>query len=153
MARNAHSHQCAASDHIRNNSGISKPCCNQGIGASRSEEGDRKKMNMEELQEQLAAAEARATELEDKLEFYTYRNNCRWERLWHFAHEELPEDLRNRYFHIVANGTADTSEHPRIAQEYNMLKHRAGQAEARAQSAEVQLATLRPKLADCEEAL
>src|SRR5262247_304395 len=110
-------------------------------------------MNMEELQEQLAAAEARATELEDKLEFYTYRNNCRWERLWHFAHEELPEDLRNRYFHIVANGTADTSEHPRIAQEYNMLKHRAGQAEARAQSAEVQLATLRPKLADCEEAL
>lgn len=51
-------------------------------------------------------------------------------RLWVWAHEELSEPLKTRYFNIVANGTADVMEQPTYAQQFNAMKYRAEASEA-----------------------
>lgn len=61
----------------------------------------------------------------DKHDFMMDRRAQREVRLWHWAHEELNEEQKNRYFNIVANGTADVYEVPTYAQQYNSLKHEA----------------------------
>jgi hypothetical protein len=52
------------------------------------------------------------------------------ERLWHWAHEELNDQQRERFFSIVANGTAAVNEPPSYAQQFNMMKWRMKRAEA-----------------------
>lgn len=64
------------------------------------------------------------------LEFTRYWYITRHERLWQWAHAELNEQQRERYFSIVANGIADMNEPPTYAQQYNMMKHRMERAEA-----------------------
>lgn len=68
--------------------------------------------------------------LHGRLELTRYWYSTRHERLWHWAHEELTDQQRNRYFSIVANGTADMTEPPTYAQQFNMMKHRMERAEA-----------------------
>ena len=70
--------------------------------------------------------------LHDLQETHTYfleRSAQRSQRLWQWAHEELSEPLKTRYFNIVANGTADWLEQPEYAQQYNALKYRTEKAE------------------------
>lgn len=70
--------------------------------------------------------------LDDLKETHTYfleRSAQRSQRLWKWAHEELSEPLKTRYFNIVANGTADWLEQPEYAQQYNALKYRTERAE------------------------
>lgn len=69
----------------------------------------------------------------------------RHERLWHWAHEELSEEQKRRYFNIVANGTAEHSEPPTFAQQLCRTKHRY-------ECAEKEVAALRTKLAMSEDA-
>ncbi|WP_336217332.1 hypothetical protein [Pseudomonas aeruginosa] len=69
----------------------------------------------------------------------------RHERLWHWAHAELNEEQKRRYFNIVANGTAEHSEPPTFAQQLCRMKHRA-------EVAEKEVAALRAKLAMAEDA-
>lgn len=63
------------------------------------------------------AAEAQALREEIKkaqnaLAFTEQWYGVRHERLWHWAHAELNEEQKRRYFNIVANGTAEHSEPP-----------------------------------------
>jgi len=74
-------------------------------------------------------AESVIERLQARIEHSNYFNGVRFARLWHWAHEELSEDLKRRFFSIVANGTADPNEHPNYAQQFNMMKHRAELAE------------------------
>mgnify|MGYP000898457087 CR=1 FL=1 len=67
--------------------------------------------------------------LQARIEHSDYFHGVRFARLWHWAHEELDEAQKKRYFSIVANGTADQMESPNYAQQMNMLRHRAEQAE------------------------
>lgn len=67
---------------------------------------------------------------EERLEHCQYFHGVREKRLWHWAHEELNENQKTRYFNIVANGTASVHESPTYAQQFNTLKHRAETAEA-----------------------
>jgi hypothetical protein len=59
-----------------------------------------------------------------------YWYGVRHKRLWHWAHDELAPDLRDRYFSILANGTADVHEEPTYAQQYNQMQWRMQAAEA-----------------------
>jgi hypothetical protein len=79
---------------------------------------------------ELAQARAELKRLQDKAEFITERRAQKSHRLWAWAHEELSEPLKTRYFNIVANGTADVMEQPTYAQQYNGQKYRAEAAEA-----------------------
>lgn len=56
----------------------------------------------------------------------------RFDRLWHWAHAELNEQQKTRYFNIVANGSADWNEAPgyRRQVDLDLLKARADRAEA-----------------------
>lgn len=67
--------------------------------------------------------------LQARIEHSAYFNGVRFARLWHWAHEELNETLKSRFFCIVANGTADHMEQPTYAQQMNRLRHRAELAE------------------------
>lgn len=67
-------------------------------------------------------------ELHSKLEHTDYWYGTRMARLFDWAHAELEEPLRLRYFSIVANGTADVMEPPAYAQQYNQMKWRLEQA-------------------------
>jgi hypothetical protein len=75
-------------------------------------------------------AESVIERLQARIEHSAYFNGVRFARLWHWAHEELSEALKSRFFCIVANGTADHMEQPTYAQQMNMLRHRAERAEA-----------------------
>ncbi len=80
------------------------------------------------------AAEAQALRKEIKkaqnaLAFTEQWYGVRHERLWHWAHAELNEEQKRRYFNIVANGTAEHSEPPTFAQQLCRMKHRAEVAE------------------------
>lgn len=68
--------------------------------------------------------------LHGRLEHTRYWYGTRHERLWHWAHAELDEQQRSRFFSIVANGTADTNEPPTFAQQFNQMKWRMEKAEA-----------------------
>lgn len=75
------------------------------------------------------AAEAQALREEIKkaqnaLAFTEQWYGVRHERLWHWAHAELNEEQKRRYFNIVANGTAEHSEPPTFAQQLCRTKHR-----------------------------
>jgi hypothetical protein len=73
------------------------------------------------------------TELEEAKEINEYVKERRAQisqRLWQWAHEELSEPLKTRYFNIVANGVADVMEQPTYAQQFNVMKSRAIKAEA-----------------------
>ena len=89
------------------------------------------------LSAELAAARAERdvfkTKLEDLQSLFDYTKERRAQishRLWVWAHEELSEPLKTRYFNIVANGVADLMEQPTYAQQYNGMKYRAEAAEA-----------------------
>jgi len=79
---------------------------------------------------ELRRQHAEIERLNDRLEFHYERAAQREQRLWQWAHEELSEPLKTRYFNIVANGTADVMEQPVYAQQFNMMKHRAESAES-----------------------
>jgi hypothetical protein len=68
--------------------------------------------------------------LQSRLEHTQSWYGARFKRLFEWAHGELNESLRNRYFSIVANGTADVFEPPTYAQELNIARYRAERAEA-----------------------
>ncbi|HHH9284722.1 TPA: hypothetical protein ACP31N_001053 [Pseudomonas aeruginosa] len=96
------------------------------------------------------AAEAQALREEIKkaqnaLAFTEQWYGVRHERLWHWAHAELNEEQKRRYFNIVANGTAEHSEPPTFAQQLCRTKHRY-------ECAEQEVAALRTKLAMAEDA-
>lgn len=76
------------------------------------------------------ALKAELDRLKIAQEFFLERWAQRDRRLWSWAHEELSEELKSRYFNIVANGTADYKEQPIYAQQFNVMKHRAKKAEA-----------------------
>lgn len=88
------------------------------------------------------------TRLLGRLEHTQYWYATRHERLWHWAHAELSEQQRHRYFSIVANGTADVSEPPTYAQQFNRMQWRMEEAErqlaALQQSAGIQQAGTGP---------
>ncbi len=89
------------------------------------------------------AAEAQALREEIKkaqnaLAFTEQWYGVRHERLWHWAHAELNEEQKRRYFNIVANGTAEHSEPPTFAQQLCRAKHRY-------ECAEKEVATLRAR--------
>ncbi len=67
--------------------------------------------------------------LHSKLEFTNYWYGTRHKRLWQWAHDELSQEQRERYFSIVANGTAGAHEPPTYAQQYNTMQYRMEQAE------------------------
>lgn len=75
-------------------------------------------------------AESVIERLQARIEHSAYFYGVRLARLWHWAHEELDETQKSRYFCIVANGTADHMEQPTYAQQMNTLRHRAEAAEA-----------------------
>lgn len=75
------------------------------------------------------AAEAQALREEvekaqNALAFTEQWYGVRHKRLWHWAHAELNEEQKRRYFNIVANGTAEHSEPPTYAQQLCRMKHR-----------------------------
>ncbi len=47
----------------------------------------------------------------------------RWERLKDWARKEIPADLTEQFFSIVANGTKDPCEPPTYGQQMNILRH------------------------------
>ncbi|WP_446941745.1 hypothetical protein [Pseudomonas aeruginosa] len=91
------------------------------------------------LREEVAAAQKNLAFTE---QWYAVRH----ERLWHWAHEELSEEQKRRYFNIVANGTAEHNEPPIYAQQLCRMKHRA-------ESAEQELAALRARVVVVPEPL
>lgn len=82
--------------------------------------------------------------LHSSLDHTRYWYGTRHERLWHWAHEELNEQQRNRYFSIVANGTADMTEPPTYAQQFNQMRWRM-------EAAEKERDQLRAKLAEMSQ--
>ena len=87
----------------------------------------------------IPALEAELEKLKGSAEFRSERQAQREHRLWQWAHEELSEPLKTRYFNIVANGTADVMEQPVYAQHFNMMKHRAESAESERDALRAQL--------------
>ncbi len=74
-----------------------------------------------------AEAQAPREEVEkaqNALAFTEQWYGVRYERLWHWAHAELDEEQKRRYFNIVANGTAEHSEPPTYAQQLCRMKNR-----------------------------
>lgn len=83
-----------------------------------------------QLAERDAAWQAHLDDLKETHTYFLERSAQRSQRLWQWAHEELGEPLKTRYFHIVANGTADWMEQPVYAQQFNSLKHERDQLRA-----------------------
>lgn len=82
---------------------------------------------------------AEVRRLNSTLEHTRYWYGCRLERLNQIAREEFSEEMRHRYFSIVANGTAESHEPPTYAQQYNTMKHRAERAEEEVRRLRAQL--------------
>ena len=78
----------------------------------------------------LAAVRAELDRATKSLEHTRYWYGTRLERLWHWAHEELTEPQKSRYFSIVANGTADVNEPPTYARQLNVMNHDLKRSEA-----------------------
>lgn len=93
------------------------------------------------------AAEAQALREEvekaqNALAFTEQWHGVRYERLWHWAHAELDEEQKRRYFNIVANGTAEHSEPPTYAQQLCRMKHRYECAEKEAAALRARVAVV-----------
>ncbi len=93
------------------------------------------------------AAEAQALREEvekaqNALAFTEQWHGVRYERLWHWAHAELDEEQKRRYFNIVANGTAEHSETPTYAQQLCRMKHRYECAEKEAAALRARVAVV-----------
>ncbi|EMR0794921.1 hypothetical protein [Pseudomonas aeruginosa] len=97
------------------------------------------------------AAEAQALREEvekaqNALAFTEQWHGVRYERLWHWAHAELDEEQKRRYFNIVANGTAEHSEPPTYAQQLCRMKHRYECAEKEAAALRARVAVVPDRL-------
>ncbi|WP_216823218.1 hypothetical protein [Pseudomonas aeruginosa] len=96
-----------------------------------------------------AEAEALREEVEkaqNALAFTEQWHGVRYERLWHWAHAELDEEQKRRYFNIVANGTAEHSETPTYAQQLCRMKHRYECAEKEAAALRARVAVVPDRL-------
>ncbi|MCV6542047.1 hypothetical protein [Pseudomonas aeruginosa] len=92
-----------------------------------------------------AEAQALREEVEkaqNALAFTEQWHGVRYERLWHWAHAELDEEQKRRYFNIVANGTAEHSEPPTYAQQLCRMKHRYECAEKEAAALRARVAVV-----------
>lgn len=91
----------------------------------------------------IADLRAQLAEARESMEYRKEQAAQREQRLWQWAHEELSEPLKMRYFNIVANGTADVMEPPVYAQQFNMMKYRAERAESERDAARAEAEALR----------
>ncbi|QPZ69388.1 hypothetical protein [Pseudomonas aeruginosa] len=89
------------------------------------------KISLAEAVDEIVTLEAEAQEFREEIKkaqnalaFTEQWYGVRHERLWHWAHAELNEEQKRRYFNIVANGTAEHSEPPTFAQQLCRAKHR-----------------------------
>ncbi len=89
-------------------------------------------MEIEELRAEAKALREEVEKAQNALAFTEQWHGVRYERLWHWAHAELDEEQKRRYFNIVANGTAEHSEPPTYAQQLCRMKHRYECAEKEA---------------------
>ena len=99
-----------------------------------------------ELEVELKATSDKLQDLQSTFDYVRERRAQIYHRLWVWAHEELSEPLKTRYFNIVANGTADVMEQPTYAQQYNAQKHRADAAEAERDQLRAEVSELRAAL-------
>lgn len=76
------------------------------------------------LEAETQALREEVEKAQNALAFTEQWHGVRYERLWHWAHAELDEEQKRRYFNIVANGTAEHSEPPTYAQQLCRMKHR-----------------------------
>ncbi|MCW4650993.1 hypothetical protein [Pseudomonas aeruginosa] len=83
---------------------------------------------------------------QNALAFTEQWHGVRYERLWHWAHAELDEEQKRRYFNIVANGTAEHSEPPTYAQQLCRMKHRYECAEKEAAALRARVAVVPDRL-------
>lgn len=103
-----------------------------------------------ETQSQLDLAMAWGKRLIERMESSNYWYATRFERLWHWAHNEvkpLSEKVAKRYFDIVANG-GTMDEPPTYAQQMNTLRWERDSARRDLQKAEKELAAARDALAN-----
>jgi DNA-directed RNA polymerase subunit F len=84
---------------------------------------------LSDTQRQNAEQAEQIAELQNTLSHRDYWYGCRSARLFDWAHEKLPDDLRHEYFSIVANGTIGLEEPPTYAQQFNRMKYRAEEAD------------------------
>lgn len=78
----------------------------------------------------IAALEQKCAELErerdaekDRAQHTQEWYATRWRRLKEWARKDIPDNLSNQFFSIIANGTKDPFEPPTYAQQMNVLKH------------------------------
>jgi hypothetical protein len=62
--------------------------------------------------------------LKDKHEYFCYANAVRYKALHEWVRQQPDEELRQRYFSIIANGTATPHDRPTYAQQFNTLIHK-----------------------------
>ncbi len=79
----------------------------------------------ESAAKRIKVLEGQRDDLAASLEHTRYWYGCRLERLDDLMRSEATEEIRNRYFSIIANGTADIHEPPTYAQQMNTLKHQS----------------------------
>ncbi|MBG4138608.1 hypothetical protein I4929_23760 [Pseudomonas aeruginosa] len=84
------------------------------------------------LEAEAQALRAEVEKAQNALAFTEQWHGVRYERLWHWAHAELDEEQKRRYFNMVANGTAEHSEPPTYSQQLCRMKHRYECAEKEA---------------------
>jgi hypothetical protein len=94
-------------------------------------------------QELLPKLQATLADTKATLEHTNYWYSIRLARLKDWAHTELTEPLKDRFFSILANSTVDVLEPPTYAQQFNMMKHDVDRlekelAKTRAELAEIQ---------------
>lgn len=75
----------------------------------------------------------------------------RWERLKEWARREIPEQLREEFFSIIANGTKNATESPTYGQQMQLLKNKAELLQSRLATAEAALEKYRSCLTDWKE--
>lgn len=103
------------------------------------------------LRAALAQSEQRRDEAIEAKKFTQQWYAVRWERLKDWARNEIPADLREQFFCIVANATKSVLEPPTYGLQLNMMRHRAELAEERAAQSEQEQEKLRRKAAHWDE--
>lgn len=84
----------------------------------------------------IVSLEARIKELEGSKEFTSDWYKTRFERMDKWMRENAPDEAKNQYFSIQANGQPSPWEKPEYVETIHMLKSRAESAEARLKLAE-----------------